>query len=972
MAVDERYQDNLVITKDAFQNLLTNVKNYPIIDIDYVTETDTDELHGDAVWPNYTSGMPCIKITYGDDRTTKGNIIFAEEQRVLINKYKKILNQLKVLQNEYERLKNRWDKIYRLNYEIYNEKQNQINRYLARFSTIEVNKLAFLKAGWNLLQYNLVDLFDPEINDERSPLLKLSDPEQFQYQEFLGPDNFDYKKVLLPDHNNGTINHNLEYIVLNEEQKAKIIDTLTIFRDIQIKQNEEDVFFFSETDRKTINSFISFIASFNYFAVLEAIGVAGYNYTSDQILIIKNNKVQINDSNVVAAFEPVGNSATYTEGINYYKPEYNEIYVNIGNADYNGTNTYYLLNNDLSYSQYTYTDQNDFNNNRHKLFLKQQDLFCYRLVDIDASTFDSQKNNLYIQSSNSETMPAAVRAILPQIVDDIVWENLDNINLNFDSVYHEFSANIQNIINTLNTVVNPRLEIIEGELAKYINILNATEFTVEDSINVFADEENIYNTNPIIDESMLADHLLDDPEAIKFKIQVINKIINNCNQLIEEIATGKKDKDGNPLDDGDNRILYGYKYVKVGSNITFDHNLGSAAAAVKESYEAQYPGYTYPEVDPNSEEAQRTGTFRIDINGHTYEIGIQGLVGGGQGDINLSTGGDIYLTPSDDDDQETTGKVIVDGDLIPALTETYLIGNSDYKWLSVYGVNGYFDNLLPLDSGDSGTETNIGNSTTPWTNAYITNINSYNSTTHLAAPTGSTVAGDTGYFNNIYINGNEIDTTDLDDVVNGTNGTTATFWRGDASWSNTLTGSLTTAGLTSSGVVNITNSTAASSTSTGALIVNGGIGCAGYIYGSKVYGAVFNDYAEYRTTINLEAGRVVIDNDDGSLSCSSSRLQPGAQVISDTFGHSMGETEIAKTPIAVAGRVLVYTYQPRENYHAGMAVCSAPNGTIDIMTREEIRDYPDCIVGIVSEIPQYEIWGSDNVKVDGRIWIKVK
>lgn len=140
----------------------------------------------------------------------------------------------------------------------------------------------------------------------------------------------------------------------------------------------------------------------------------------------------------------------------------------------------------------------------------------------------------------------------------------------------------------------------------------------------------------------------------------------------------------------------------------------------------------------------------------------------------------------------------------------------------------------------------------------------------------------------------------------------------------------------------------------------------------KVYNAVFNDYAEYRTTVDLIPGCVVIDQDDGSLACSSARLQPGAQVISDTFGHCMGETDTAKTPVAVAGRVLVYPYQNRNNYHAGMAVCSAPGGTVDIMTREEIRDYPDCIVGIVSEIPEYEEWGSDNVKVNGRIWIRVK
>ena len=42
------------------------------------------------------------------------------------------------------------------------------------------------------------------------------------------------------------------------------------------------------------------------------------------------------------------------------------------------------------------------------------------------------------------------------------------------------------------------------------------------------------------------------------------------------------------------------------------------------------------------------------------------------------------------------------------------------------------------------------------------------------------------------------------------------------------------------------------------------------------------------------------------------------------------------------------------------------------MTREEIRDYPDAIIGIVSEIPTYDTWGPNNIKVDNRIWIKVR
>ena len=140
-----------------------------------------------------------------------------------------------------------------------------------------------------------------------------------------------------------------------------------------------------------------------------------------------------------------------------------------------------------------------------------------------------------------------------------------------------------------------------------------------------------------------------------------------------------------------------------------------------------------------------------------------------------------------------------------------------------------------------------------------------------------------------------------------------------------------------------------------------------------IYGAVWNDYAELRKT-NKEAqpGQCVVDNDDGSLNITDKRLLPGASVVSDTFGFAIGETETTKTPLAVSGRVLVYPYRDRSEYHAGMAVCSAPNGTVDIMTREEIMMYPDCIVGIVSEIPEYETWGTGNVKVNNRIWIKVR
>ena len=138
-------------------------------------------------------------------------------------------------------------------------------------------------------------------------------------------------------------------------------------------------------------------------------------------------------------------------------------------------------------------------------------------------------------------------------------------------------------------------------------------------------------------------------------------------------------------------------------------------------------------------------------------------------------------------------------------------------------------------------------------------------------------------------------------------------------------------------------------------------------------GAAWNDYAEYRRSDRVEPGRVVIEGEFGIMKQSTERLQPGANIVSDTYGFTLGDTEDCQTPIAVAGRVLAYPYEDRETYPLGAAVCSGPNGTVSLMTREEIINYPERIVGTVSEIPNYETWGPNkDVKVNGRIWIKVR
>lgn len=184
---------------------------------------------------------------------------------------------------------------------------------------------------------------------------------------------------------------------------------------------------------------------------------------------------------------------------------------------------------------------------------------------------------------------------------------------------------------------------------------------------------------------------------------------------------------------------------------------------------------------------------------------------------------------------------------------------------------------------------------------------------------------------------------------------------------------LKTGNQTMKGALSITNTTASSSTSTGALKVSGGIGCAGNIYGSKVYGAVWNDFAEYRISDCAEPGRVVCENGDDTLSLATKRLQPGANIVSDTYGFAIGETDVAKCPVAVSGRVLAYGYEDRELFknNIGRPVCAGPNGTVSIMTDDEYKNYGYCAIGTISAVPDYEEWGTEKIKVNGRIWIKV-
>lgn len=179
-------------------------------------------------------------------------------------------------------------------------------------------------------------------------------------------------------------------------------------------------------------------------------------------------------------------------------------------------------------------------------------------------------------------------------------------------------------------------------------------------------------------------------------------------------------------------------------------------------------------------------------------------------------------------------------------------------------------------------------------------------------------------------------------------------------------------GDTMTGPLVVSDSTQSTSRFTGAIVTDGGIGAAGQINGDRVTLAVWNDIAEYRK-IHKDArvGRVVCPCGKGTAAVSMERLQAGPRVISDTYGFVMGKDSDGYFPVAIAGLVLAYPHEDIGTYAEGDIVCAGPNGTVSKMSRSEIMMFPDRMLGVVYEIPDYDVW-ENKIEVDGRIWIDLK
>ena len=178
-----------------------------------------------------------------------------------------------------------------------------------------------------------------------------------------------------------------------------------------------------------------------------------------------------------------------------------------------------------------------------------------------------------------------------------------------------------------------------------------------------------------------------------------------------------------------------------------------------------------------------------------------------------------------------------------------------------------------------------------------------------------------------------------------------------------------------SGPITFSSTTASTSTSTGAVVISGGLGVQGNIYGSKVWGCVWNDLADcidVPESTDLEYGYCYCF-DGKNYYKSIGYLDDGIIGIhSDTAGFCMGKKENEKQMnVAVAGFVLAYV---DKEYLVGTPLTCKENGILTKLKEEDISKNPHKIVGTFWKTEPCEKWGAEGkeVEVNGRMWVKVK
>lgn len=89
------------------------------------------------------------------------------------------------------------------------------------------------------------------------------------------------------------------------------------------------------------------------------------------------------------------------------------------------------------------------------------------------------------------------------------------------------------------------------------------------------------------------------------------------------------------------------------------------------------------------------------------------------------------------------------------------------------------------------------------------------------------------------------------------------------------------------------------------LSVIGNVNVSGALNADSISGAIWNDYAEYRETVQqVQPGYCVYEKGDGKVCLSTKRLQKLPMIVSDTFGFSIGKLMKLMCPLQFAAEYL--------------------------------------------------------------------
>jgi hypothetical protein len=241
---------------------------------------------------------------------------------------------------------------------------------------------------------------------------------------------------------------------------------------------------------------------------------------------------------------------------------------------------------------------------------------------------------------------------------------------------------------------------------------------------------------------------------------------------------------------------------------------------------------------------------------------------------------------------------------------------------------------VPIPSGYTAGSTSVGfvnyNGTTKTTGQWYGGTANPSSTTRLNFDGYLYATKFTGTDATSAFIGKGVGLTDLvgDNIATGTvaaarlgSGTSITtkFLRGDNTWQTIAAPTGLSSGSAETGFIQYNGTTATAgqwdggtTTPTGTTRINYG----GYLYATRIYGAVYNDYAEFmKMDEALEPGDVVIKNPNGEGYLKSDKLHDKrvVGVVSDSYGHCLGseknmsleENNLINAAIGLAGRVYV-------------------------------------------------------------------